>query len=163
MNAQWLDQLAPEHAPPPPPWWPPAVGWWIAAATCVVLVAALAAWRRFSAHAPARRLRRAAFSELAHIRSYDDDGAAARDLQRLLRRYALAVFGADRVAPLAGDAWLDFLARHGAEGLAGDSGRQLLGAAFGNRAAAQRESWLAAAEAFIRDAPRRVGAGEHAP
>jgi hypothetical protein len=155
MSASWLDQLAPEHAPPPPSWWPPAPGWWGVAGLCLLALFLVIAWRRFYGRARRRTARSAALLELGHIRAQPQSEVAAR-IQRLLRRYALTVFGPDRVAPLSGEAWLDFLARHGGERFAGEDGRALLRAAYGNAgAAAQRETWLAAAEAFIRRASRR--------
>jgi hypothetical protein len=155
MSASWLDQLAPEHVPPAPSWWPPAPGWWGVAALCLLAPLLVLAWRRF--YGPARRCtaRSAALLELGHIRAQAQSDVAAQ-IQRLLRRYALTVFGPDRIAPLTGEAWLDFLTSHGGERFAGEDGRALLRAAYGNAAAAtQRETWLAAAEAFIRRASRR--------
>jgi hypothetical protein len=155
-NTDWLAQLAPEHPPTVPAWWPPAPGWWIAA---IILVAAAAGaviwWRR-----PRRRVRRVALRELRRIRSADVDVMhTAQLVQNLLRRYALAAFGADRVARLSGDAWLRFVAEHGAEGLGGASGQSLLAASFGARATDRqqqdRETWCAAAEQFLRQAVRR--------
>jgi hypothetical protein len=118
-----------------------------------VLVAAWIGWR-LARHAGHRGAQRAAFGELERIRSQGQvDSAAA--IQRLLRRYALTVFGPDRMASLTGDAWIDFVAQHGGKALAGDAGRSLLGSAFGNSASpSSRESWFAAAEGFIRQAPR---------
>jgi len=159
MNTDWLAQLAPEHAPAPPGWWPPAPGWWILAALLLVGAgAALAYWRH-----PKRRLRRAALAELARIRQRDQDlGTCARDVQNLLRRYALAVYGSERVARLSGAAWLEFLARRGAAGIQGPSGRALLAASYGAPALAPdaaagassnpRTLWLRAAESFVREA-----------
>lgn len=152
-NSDWLAQLAPEHAPLVPVWWPPAPGWWIAA---IVLVAAFAAavwwWRR-----PPRRLRRVALRELRRIRSRDDGTIeTARAVQNLLRRYALAVFGADRVARLSGAEWLRFVGAHGAGNLAGPLGEAMLAASFGGRILAgqmpDRDAWCAAAEEFVRRA-----------
>jgi hypothetical protein len=155
MSASWLDQLAPEHAPPPPSWWPPAPGWWGVAALCLLAPFLVIAWRRFYGRTRPRMARSAALRELRQIRTEPQSEVAVR-IQRLLRRYALTVFGPDRVAPLSGEAWLDFLARHGGERFAGEDGHALLRAAYGNTGAAtQRETWLAAAEAFIRRASRR--------
>ncbi|HTV94695.1 MAG TPA: DUF4381 domain-containing protein [Steroidobacteraceae bacterium] len=166
MNANWLAQLAPEHEPPPPPWWPPAIGWWVAGAGCLALLAAcFFVWRWYAKHARGRRIRRAAILELERIRARGDDGRAARAIQRLLRRYALTLFGSDRVARLAGEPWIDFLTEHGGEGLAGDDGRALLDAAFGHASAAPelRERWLEAAATFIRRAQRAGGPEAHEP
>jgi hypothetical protein len=154
MSASWLDQLAPEHAPPPASWWPPAPGWWGVAALCLLVPILIIVWQRFYVRARRRTARRAALLELRHIRAQPQSEVAGR-IQRLLRRYALTVFGPDRVAPLSGQAWLDFLGRHGGELFAGEDGRALLRAAYGNTGATQHEIWLAAAEAFIRRAARR--------
>lgn len=149
MSASWLSQLAADHAPPPAGWWPPAPGWWIAAALGSLVVFFCARWLRDHR----RILRRSALRELKLIRTSDADGAAvARAIQRLLRRYALAVFGPSRVAKLTGGAWLAFVAAEGGGALAGTSGSSLLVAAFGNHTNDDRGEWLKAAESFIRKA-----------
>jgi hypothetical protein len=120
----------------------------------VLLLAAVAAivwwWRD-----PYRRSRRAALRELRAIRADDSDVVAnARAIESLLRRFAIAVFGTSRVARLTGDAWLAFVAAQGGTPLAGEAGRSLLSTAFGGGASADRESWLAGADAFVRQARR---------
>ena len=153
-NNDWLAQLAPERVPAVPAWWPPAPGWWVLAALLMTLIVAAVLWWRW----PPRRLRRVALRELRRIRARDADPAAtARALQNLLRRYALAVFGADAVARLSGEEWLRFVAAHGAKGLAGPLGQALLAASFGGRSTQPlqgtlREEWCAATEAFVRTA-----------
>jgi hypothetical protein len=156
MNTGWLAQLAPEHAPPPPGWWPPAPGWWMAATLAAALAAALVLWWRD----PRRRLRRAALAELRAIRARAAPPAdTARALENLLRRYALAVFGADATARLTGDAWLAFVRAHGgvpADGAADGWGSSLLAACFGGAVpAAAHEAWFGGAERFLRQARRR--------
>ncbi len=159
-NTDWLAQLAPEHPPATPGWWPPAPGWWALAVLLVgVAVAAIWWWRQ-----PERRLRRAGLRELRRLRARDaDPEAAARGVQRLLRRYALAAFGADQVARLSGEAWLQFVAAHGAPALGGPLGRSLLAASFSGRHTsaqlAEREAWYAAAELFLRQARRKAAPG----
>ncbi len=155
MNTNWLAQLAPEHAPAPPGWWPPAPGWWALAALALLLAAIGVAWRRN----PRLRLRRAALNELRRIRATEGDAIrTARALQNLLRRYALTLFGHDRVARLHGDAWLRFLATRGADTLNGAPGQSLLRANFAgtlaDEAYGDRDAWLVAAEAFVRRARR---------
>ncbi len=152
MSASWLSQLAPAHAPAAPGWWPPAPGWWGAGLLLVLLLAAIAAaikwWRE-----PRRRFRRAALRELRLIRSSAVEGpAAARAIENLMRRYAVALYGRDAVARLTGRAWLEFASAAGAERLSGEAGRSLLAAAFGDSAHAEREDWLTAAGEFIRRA-----------
>ena len=152
MNPNWLTQLAPSHAPAAVGWWPPAPGWWILVLLCILLVA-YCVWKLRD---PRRALRRAALRQLRIIRSSDADGAAvARATENLIRRYALEVFGRERVARLTGEAWLNFVMDAGGSALAGAPGRSMLAAAFGNSGADDhREQWIAAAEGFIRKAGR---------
>jgi hypothetical protein len=153
MNTQWLAQLAPEHAPAPPGWWPPAPGWWVCLGVAALLAGGLLAWWRN----PRRRLRRAALQELRAIRDRSADPAAtARAVENLLRRYALAVFGAGATARLTGEPWLAFIRTHGGPASAESWGPSLLAACFGPAAAANadRERWLASAETFVRRAGR---------
>ena len=152
MNQDWLKQLAPGHAPSPPGWWPPAPGWWVIALLCLLFAVALVWWVRN----PRRVLRQTALRQLRVIRASDADGAAvARAIENLLRRYALTVFGHERVAKLTGESWLQFVITHGGDTLAGAPGRSLLRTAFGNHVDDDRTHWLAAAESFIRRAPGR--------
>jgi hypothetical protein len=149
MSADWLSQLAPDHAPPPASWWPPAPGWWVLAALIVLLLVFTVRWLR----SRARSMRRSALEELRLIRKSDADGpAVARAIENLLRRYAIAVFGSARVAKLSGESWLKFVAAEGGAALAGAAGSSLLVAAFGNHPADDREQWFAAAESFIKRA-----------
>ena len=153
MSASWLAQLAPDRPPPAVGWWPPAPGWWLAAllalALAVACVVALRWWR-----APHRRYRRAALRELRGIRASAVAGTtAARAIENLLRRYAIALYGRERVARLSGARWLEFASTAGGARLAGEAGRSLLAAAFGERSDADPGSWLAAAAEFIHAAP----------
>lgn len=152
MNPNWLTALAPAHAPPPPSLWPLAPGWWVLAGLAVAITASALWWWR----APHLRRRRGALRELRRIRTADaDPQTSARAIESLLRRYAVAVFGRERVARLAGEAWLAFLGTEGGHALAGASGRALLGAAFGDHPEDQRPEWLAGADAFVRRAGRK--------
>jgi Domain of unknown function (DUF4381) len=155
MTPGWLSQLAPAHPPPPPGWWPPAPGWWLLA-VLLVAAAVVAAW---GWRDPYRRSRRAALRELRAIRADQSDiVTSARAIESLLRRFAIAVFGAARVARLTGDPWLEFVAAQGGTQLAGDAGRSLLATAFGGSASDDREHWIAGADAFLRQARRAVPA-----
>ena len=66
-------------------------------------------------------------------------------------------YGRDTVAALSGEAWIDFVVRHGGSDWAGDSGRALLRCAYGAQAAmheapaspGHRERWLRGARAFV--------------
>lgn len=149
MSPDWLTQLAPAHAPPAPGWWPPAPGWWVSGALVLLLAAAATWWWRD----PHRVSRRAALRELRRIREEQaDPRSSARAIESVLRRYAMAVFGGERVARLTGQAWLEFVAAEGGT-LPLQAGRSLLAAAFGGGARDERESWLAGADAFVRRAP----------
>jgi hypothetical protein len=154
MTPSWLSQLAPAHAPPPPGWWPPAPGWWLLAVLLLAAAAAVVWWWRD----PYRRSRRAALRELRAIRTEEDSDivASARAIESLLRRFAIAVFGAARVARLTGDAWLAFVAAQGGTQLAGNAGRSLLATAFGGGASDDLGRWIAGADAFVRQARRKT-------
>jgi len=155
MTPDWTSRLAPAHAPPPPGWWPPAPGWWLVAVLLLGVVAAAVWWWRD----PYRRSRRAALRELRAIRSEDIDVvSSARAIESLLRRFAVAVFGAAQVARLTGDAWLEFVAAQGGTVLAGEAGRSLLSTAFGGGGSDDRECWMAGADAFVRRARRETRA-----
>ncbi len=148
MNGEWLTRLAPPHAPPPPPFWPPAPGWWLLAALALALAAVAFWWWRD----PPQRRRRAALRELVRIRAATDPRESARAIESLLRRYAMTVFGRERVARLAGAAWLEFLGGEGGAMLGGEPGQDLLAAAFGGTVRDRRAEWLTGAERFVRQA-----------
>ncbi len=86
--------------------------------------------------------------------------AAARAIENLLRRYAVALYGRDVVARLTGRAWLEFASSAGAARLSGEAGRTLLAAAFGDSSHAGREDWLTAAAEFIRQAAAHPRPGQ---
>jgi len=158
MSADWLQELAPGHAPAAASWWPPAPGWWVLGLLAIVGIAAL--W--WGLRSPERGPRRAALRQLHLIRESDADGAAvARATQNLLRRYAVAVFGREQVARLTGERWLQFVIDAGGDALAGAPGRSLLAAAFGNHDQDDREHWIAGAEGFIKRARKRAHNSAH--
>lgn len=154
MNADWLSQLAPDHAPPPPGWWPLAPGWWVLAALLVLLITCVVVVVR----RPSFRQRRLALRELRTLQAAAvSDAELARQLEHLLRRYAVTHFGRTAVARLSGQAWIDFVVAHGGRALAGPTGADLLRAAYGGSGAGHRSQWLGAARAFIKG--RGPGAG----
>lgn len=146
MKPDWLAQLAPPHAPPPPGWWPPAPGWWGLALLVLLAIAAFIYWW----NRPSRRLRRTGLRQLAQLENTHDDVQLARQLQDLVRRYAVARFGRETVARLAGSTWIDFVVAHGGKDWAGDSGTSLLRAAYGGNASGERSRWLAGARGFLK-------------
>jgi hypothetical protein len=113
----------------------------------VMMIAAVIYWQR----RPTVRLRRIALRELNTIETtHPDDVALARELEHLLRRYAVARFGHDNVASLSGERWIGFIVAHGASGWDGATGANLLRAAYGGAADTDRALWLSGARAFIR-------------
>jgi hypothetical protein len=155
MSADWLAQLAPEHAPPPPGWWPLAPGWWALLGAVFVIAIVLVCWRKWWRD-PHAKVRRAALRELRDLRASDDDGpVVARAIENLMRRYAMAVFGRQRVSRLAGNSWLGFVTSEAGASQSGDAGKSLLEAAFGNNPHDQRDQWIATADAFVRRSARK--------
>jgi hypothetical protein len=157
MNADWLTQLAPARAPAPPSWWPPAVGWWVLVGLILALAAGSILWWRFAAGARRTRVRRAAIAELNRIRALDEADRAP-EIQRLMRRFAITVYGATAAANLSGQAWLRFVQAHGGAGFSGTNGEKFLATAFGRAASTSDTDWFSAAEAFIRHKPPRARA-----
>jgi hypothetical protein len=155
MNSDWLAQLAPEHAPPAPGWWPLAPGWWMLLGLILLVGVVFFCWRKWWRD-PHTKVRRVALRELRDIRASDDDGPViARAIESLMRRYAMAVFGRQRVSRLAGHSWLGFVSSEAGESISGDAGESLLAAAFGNNPQDQREQWIAIADAFVRGSARK--------
>ena len=114
MTPDWITRLAPAHAPPPPGWWPLAPGWWGLLILLAMMVAGYIYWQR----RPAVRLRRIALRELKNLQTtIIDDIILARELELLLRRYAMARFGRDTVANLSGERWIAFVVKHGGAAL----------------------------------------------
>lgn len=165
MKADWTAQLAGDHAPAPVSWWPPAPGWWgVLGVSLLLVIGGIVVWRRRkSSSGPVRRnslrsLRQIALREIEQIeQSSTDDLAAARAIESVLRRYAMALFGPDRVARLTGASWLQFLGKHGGALLAADTGRTLLEAAFAQRAGGDPASWFRASRQFIERARAERG------
>jgi hypothetical protein len=151
MSDQWLQQLAPAHAPPPPGWWPFAMGWWLLTGLLVLIVLVVGTrWR-----SPPRKVKKAALREL---RSIESSGAGvvetARAIESLLRRYAIATLGVPHVGRLSGKAWVELLSRH-RSGFDAAMGHSLLRAAFGLPEMDHRAQWLSAARGFVRRSSRR--------
>lgn len=140
------------HLPDPPSWWPPAPGWWLLGAL-VLIVAAIAIWlyrRHRRRLAAARQARRELTVLRAQFAQHGDAGAYARELSKLLRRYALVAFPHRDVAALTGEAWLRFLDKHDAAHRFIDGpGRQLLDAPYQPTAPSKPEELAALVEDWI--------------
>jgi hypothetical protein len=147
----WLSQMSPDRTPAPPGWWPPAPGWWLIA---VLLLASSVVWIVWLRR-PERRQRQTALRELNSLPDNAPVPDVASRIEDILRRFALARFGAAHVARLSGQDWLRFLIDQGAHDLSGEAGATLLAAAYGGRVADMRTQWLAGARDFISHAGRR--------
>jgi hypothetical protein len=147
-NTDWLQQLAPDHAPAAISWWPLAMGWWGLIFVFCAVVIGLVVWF----FQPTRRLKRIALRELKRLeQSTCDDAMLARDLEHLLRRYALTRFGRDQVARLTGADWIAFVVAHGGTTWQGEHGLNLLRAAYGGQVTdVDRVSWIAGARTFVK-------------
>lgn len=153
-NPDLLAGLRDIHLPEAVSFWPPAPGWWMLLALLALTAAAALLWGR----ARRRSLRRAALAELEALRSHFDASAdatlLARGVSRLVRRVALARFGAKRVASLHGESWCRFLVESGGPGgftprLAGALSQALYRRPDGETRG-DASAWVAAAGAWIR-------------
>jgi len=146
-----VERMRDIRLPEPDFWWPPAPGWWLLGVLSGMLLLALGLFIRRR-----RRLRRLALAELEGIRErFHRDGdrrALAMALNMLLRRVALARHDRHSVAPLRGEAWLEFLdttghTRHFARGI----GRALLQAPYRPDTGFDERSLLELVEKWIRE------------
>ncbi len=112
-NADPLAQLVEVTVPAPVGYWPQTTAAYVALALVAVAIA-IVLWR-YLAHRRATRYRRVAIGELDRMINAPEfwQGAMAQliDLNRLLRRTALAAYPRPDVASLHGPEWLRFLDR----------------------------------------------------
>ena len=141
-----LAELRPLHVPPEITWWPPAPGWWLLALLLVLLIAW--AWIVLRRGKP----RREALRILRAIAQQDLDAPAlAQQVNVLLRRYAMACYPHCKAGALTGQAWLEFLNRHGAgRDFLSAAGSALTGAAFAAHAQLDTDELFALARYWIR-------------
>jgi hypothetical protein len=117
VKANPLDKLHDFYQPQPPSWAPQTIGWYVVFAL-VLLLAAWGAWHVFASW----RLNRYRREALREIEAVDVSAIPA-----LLKRTALAAWPREEVASLSGEAWLQFLAKHGNDSSFVDGvGRSLL-------------------------------------
>jgi len=105
------------HAAAPTGLWPPAPGWWVLAV--VGLLALLFATRWLLRRLRLRRDRTQILAEIAAISTCTNKEQVPlliSNLSALLRRVALRRYHRERVAPLTGQAWLQFLDDTGGDG-----------------------------------------------
>ncbi len=110
-------QLRDIHLPAEPGFWPPAPGWWILAALLLVLLVWVAwvATRRYRLHRQRQRI----LAMLGELEQETGDKATPEKIAQisiLLRRLALMRYSRQRVAPLTGKDWLNFLDESGGQG-----------------------------------------------
>ena len=144
--AQALEDLRPLHLPPDIGWWPPAPGWWLLVVLMVSLGAwVLFVWRRGAARREALRIiRQMECDELA-------GPALAQQINVLLRRYAMACYPQLNAQSLAGDAWLEFLNRHGAgRDFSGATAQALTQAPFAPNASVDRNELIDLARHWVK-------------
>lgn len=145
-----LAALRPLHLPEAVSWWPPAPGWWLLTLVVVIAGGGWWWWRRTA-------LRRSALAELRLLsRCQLDDRQLAAGLNRLLRRVALARFPRRQVAPLSGEAWLQFLdSRISGSPFSHGPGRVLATLPYGAGGDIDRTALLAVVRNWIRQVGRR--------
>ncbi|MCZ6800066.1 MAG: DUF4381 domain-containing protein [Nitrospirae bacterium] len=151
-----LEQLRDIHLPDPVSWWPPAPGWWILGVLTLGVIAACIWWYRN----PTVRAYRVARNEFIHLREQhlaaQDDVTLVKDLSVLLRRYALAVFGRQRVASLIGKSWMIFLNETGKTlGFTEGAGKVLQTVPYGGHDPVEAQALLTLVEQWMKTNRRR--------
>lgn len=153
-----LKDLRDIHYPDPVSFWPPALGWWIVGLLCLGLIA-LMIWgvRRFRTPS----VHRAAWQELEGLRqafaSNHQEDKLVRGLSVLLRRYAMACYGREQVAGLAGYRWLSFLDEKGeTTAFTEGPGRVLASVPYGGQDIIQGPELLAVVERWLNHTRRRA-------
>jgi len=146
-----LAALRPLHLPEAVSWWPPAPGWWLLMLLFLVIGSGCWWWWQRTA------LRRRALAELQQLaRRQLDDRQMAAELNRLLRRVALARFPRHEVAPLCGEAWLQFLDNQAVNLTFRDGpGRALATLPYAPEGRIDQPALLALARSWIRQVARR--------
>jgi len=105
------------HSAPPPEFWPPAPGWWVLGVLVVALLTLTIVWlvRRYRRYRQQQRV----LAELEQLKTLDTQQQVAEfttAVSTLLRRVALMCYARQRVAPLSGVEWLNFLDETGGGG-----------------------------------------------
>jgi hypothetical protein len=107
-----LAELRPIHWPEPVSWWPPAPGWVLLLLVLLLALVMVGAWFIRSRRKPA--IEADALQMLTTLEVHaGSDREFLDELNRALKRIALARFPRERVARLTGQPWLAFLATTG--------------------------------------------------
>ena len=106
-----IKQMRDIHGPDAVSWWPPALGWWVLAAVILGLIgfALFSWWWRRKRARDWRVDARLRMRKLAKAMRDNDTKASVSELSELLRRVAMARYGRDACAGLAGEEWLAWL------------------------------------------------------
>jgi len=117
MNPGTTLDLRDIHLAPAAQFWPPAPGWWLLALLAGAALAFLALWlyRRYCRHRQRRRILQE-LDQLGMTCTRVTAPEFVTAVSTLLRRVALQHHARDRVAPLSGAAWLQFLDETGGNG-----------------------------------------------
>ncbi|WP_051786232.1 DUF4381 domain-containing protein [Endozoicomonas numazuensis] len=113
MTQNPLDQLRPNHLPDPVSFWPPAPGWWLSAVLVIAVITLITVLliRYIRRNRYRRQARQQANILFNAFQKHQNPLQFANDCNRLLKKTALHAYPAEQVAPLYGNAWLDFLSR----------------------------------------------------
>ena len=159
-----IEQLRDLHLPEAVGLWPPAPGWWLLALLSAALLLGLAWWgyRRIQRN----RYRRLALRELSALSQSElqreDPQRWLQHLNQLLRRTALAAYPPATVAPLSGNAWVDFLYRSSQiEGFRQPAGASLASGPYQQGTDIDRAALQGLAEQWIRKHHQRLQKHQH--
>ncbi|MGI9518560.1 MAG: DUF4381 domain-containing protein [Pirellulaceae bacterium] len=155
-----LERLNDIVVPAATAWWPPAPGWYVLGALLllagvVLLVVAMRRWWK-------NRYRTAALHELKALRESLGQSTSAKpgqvvaEINRILKRTALAGWPRDSVASLSGESWIQFLNQAGpAQVFSAEQARVMLNVAWSSTISqqmtpSQLDSLFDLAAAWIR-------------
>lgn len=128
MDPTSLQNLHDIITPEPTPWLPPAPGWYALGGSLLLLLAWYGVLKYLSWNR--NRYRREALAELQKLgEELKGDASCQKILPHLpilVKRTAIAAYGREQVASLAGDEWLAFLDRTGTMQGFSDGGGHLL-------------------------------------
>jgi Domain of unknown function (DUF4381) len=147
-----LSDLRDIHLPDPVSVWPPAPGWWIALILVIGLMA-FSVWvfRRFRTPTAFKTARHEFQGLRESFAASQQDLTLVLGLSRLLRRYAMAVYGREQVAGLTGHKWLAFLNEKGMTNqFTEGAGRVLVSAPYGSQESVQGKELLATVEQWLQ-------------
>ncbi|RTZ67288.1 MAG: DUF4381 domain-containing protein [Aquificaceae bacterium] len=116
MNKDPLAQLKDIHLPSDVSWWPLAPGWWgLLVLFCLMIALAVYLYIRSKRKTKQELIIEQAIQIFHSLQQQSlTPKELLTELSALLRRTAISLYGRDATANLAGQAWLEFLNKHGA-------------------------------------------------